>query len=56
MKKSHPHYGAKVVKNPDGFGYRIKYKDGSISPEGYGSKKGAQAMIEGTFGSVGGIR
>lgn len=46
---------SKVVKSKDG-GYKIQSEDGSLSMESYYKKSGAQKMIDGTFGSVGGIR
>lgn len=56
MNKNHPHYGAKVIRYRGlGGGYKIKYRDGSLSPETYGSRKGAEKMIDGTFGSAGGF-
>ena len=57
IKKSHPHYGAKVVRyRGPGNGFKIKFRDGSLSPETYGTRKGAQNMIDGNFGKAGGIR
>jgi len=56
IKRSHPHYAAKVVRHRGpGNGFKIKYRDGSLSPETYAMRAGAQNMINGTFGSVGGI-
>jgi hypothetical protein len=46
----------KVVRHRGpGNGFKIKYRDGSLSPETYAMRAGAQNMINGTFGSVGGI-
>lgn len=57
MNKKHPHYNAKVIRNKGvDKGFKIKYKDGSLSDETYGTRKGAEKMINGTFGSAGGIR
>lgn len=56
IKKSHPHYAAKVVRHRGvGNGFKIKYLDGSVSPETYGTRHGAQCMINGTFGRAGGF-
>jgi len=52
----HPHHGAKVVRHRgEGGGFKIKYLDGSLSPETYGFRKGAERMIHGSFGTAGGI-
>jgi hypothetical protein len=57
ISKKHPHYGAKVVRHRGvGNGFKIRYRDGSLSEETYGSKRGAENMINGTFGKAGGIR
>lgn len=45
----------KVVKCEND-GYKIQSEDGLLSMESYYTKKGAQKMIDGTFGSAGGIR
>lgn len=48
---------AKVVRyRGEGGGFKIRGKDGSLSMESYATRKGAQAMVDGTFGSAGGIR
>jgi hypothetical protein len=57
MNKKHPHYNATVVRYRGiGGGFKIKCKDGSLSDETYGTRKGAEKMINGTFGSAVGIR
>lgn len=39
-----------IVKAEDGW-YKIRYKDGTLSPESYYMKAGARLMLEGRFDS-----
>lgn len=47
----------KVVKSTEiGGGWKIQFPNGELSPETYYTKKGAENMIKGVFGSAGGVR